>query len=246
HEVDIHGHRLFVFPEPQRLAELESFKGLFGRKVEYLSGLGRAALAGRLDTERLRALSPEQCLAELKQLAGIGDFGSQLVRLRALSAGDELPTTERRLLAALRDAYGLEREPDMGTLEELAEGWRPYRMWVCVCLRRAGGEGAGMMHSRRAGSRFARRLSEGFGQRDSWRTTSMAPDHSTRPAASSTHIAAAIKDSSTSAPMMHIAAAPASTNEPGSRTQAEYHGGCTASPRSNRRPPAKSNTAAAT
>jgi DNA-3-methyladenine glycosylase II len=151
HEVDIHGHRLFAFPEPHRLAELESFKGLFGRKVEYLNGLGRAALAGRLDTERLRALSPEQCLAELKQLAGIGDFGSQLVRLRALSAVDELPTTERRLLAALREAYGLDREPDMGTLEELAEGWRPYRMWVCVCLRRAGGEGAGMMHSRAAG-----------------------------------------------------------------------------------------------
>jgi len=51
----------------------------------------------------------------------------------------------------LREAYGLDREPDMGTLEELAEGWRPYRMWVCVCLRRAGGEGAGMMHSRAAG-----------------------------------------------------------------------------------------------
>jgi DNA-3-methyladenine glycosylase II len=150
-EVDIHGHRLWTFPEPQRLVELESFKGLFGRKVEYLNGLGEAALAGRLDTERLRALSPEQCLAELKQLKGIGEFGSQLVRLRALSAVDELPTAESRLLAALREAYGLDREPDMGTLQELAEGWRPYRMWVCVCLRRAGGEGAGMMHSRAAG-----------------------------------------------------------------------------------------------
>jgi DNA-3-methyladenine glycosylase II len=150
-EVDIHGHRLWTFPAPQQLVELESFRGLFGRKVEYLNGLGRAALEGRLDTDRLRALSPEQCLAELKQLAGIGEFGSQLIRLRALSAVDELPTTEQRLLAALREAYGLDREPDMGTLEELAEGWRPYRMWVCVCLRRAGGEGAGMMHSRAAG-----------------------------------------------------------------------------------------------
>ncbi len=151
HEVDIHGHRLWAFPDPQALAELESFKGLFGRKLEYLNGLGRAALAGRLDTDRLRALSREDSLAELRQLAGIGEFGSQLVRLRALSAVDELPTTERRLLATLREAYGLDHEPDMGTLEELAEGWRPYRMWVCVCLRRAAGEGAGMMHSRAAG-----------------------------------------------------------------------------------------------
>jgi DNA-3-methyladenine glycosylase II len=151
YEVDIHGHRLWTFPDPQALAELESFKGLFGRKVEYLNGLGRAALAGRLDTDRLRALAREDSLAELKQLAGIGEFGSQLVRLRALSAVDELPTTEPRLLVALRESYGLDREPDMGTLAELAEGWRPYRMWVCVCLRRTAEGGAGMTHSRAAG-----------------------------------------------------------------------------------------------
>jgi len=148
HEVDIHGHRLWVFPEPQRLAELKAFKGLFGRKPEYLRELGAAALAGNLDTERLRALAPDTALAELKKLPGIGDFGAQLIRLRALSAVDELPTSEPRLLAALREAYGLSRDPDFNTLADLAENWRPYRMWVCVCLRRTAGEGAGMMHSR--------------------------------------------------------------------------------------------------
>ena len=148
HAVDVHGHRMWVFPEPQRLTEMETFKGLFGRKVEYLRELGAAALAGRLDTERLRALSAETALAELKGLHGIGDFGAQLIRLRALSAVDELPASEKRLLAALRDAYGLTREPDIRTLDDLAEAWRPYRMWVCVCLRRTAGDGAGMMHSR--------------------------------------------------------------------------------------------------
>ena len=151
HEVDIHGHRMWAFPSPERLRDLESFRGLFGRKVEYLNRLGEAALAGELDTEKLRALPPDQCLAALKKLAGIGEWGAQLVRLRALSAVDELPTTERRLLAALREAYSLDREPDFTTLEGLAESWRPYRMWVCVCLRRMGGEGDSMMHSRASG-----------------------------------------------------------------------------------------------
>jgi DNA-3-methyladenine glycosylase II len=96
-------------------------------------------------------MAPEECLAELRRLPGIGEWGAQLIRLRALSAVDEMPTTERPLLAALREAYGLEREPDMATLEGLSEAWRPYRMWVCVCLRRSGGEGAGMMHSRASG-----------------------------------------------------------------------------------------------
>lgn len=151
HEVDVHGHSLWTFPEPSRLVALESYKGLFGRKVEYLNRLGRAAMAGELDTETLRALSREESLAHLRRLAGIGEFGSQLVRLRALSAVDELPTQEPRLLGAIRTEYGLDAEPDLAALEKLAEVWRPYRMWVAVCLRRTLMGGAGMTHSRAAG-----------------------------------------------------------------------------------------------
>ena len=150
-EVDIHGHHLWTFPAPEVLASMGPVRGLFGRKVEYLNRLGEAALAGRLDTERLRALPRAESLAALKELSGIGEFGSQLVRLRALSAVDEMPMVERRLMAAVANAYGLATEPDNAKLEEISEPWRPYRMWVCVCLRRMGGEGAGMMHSRAAG-----------------------------------------------------------------------------------------------
>jgi DNA-3-methyladenine glycosylase II len=151
HEVDVHGHRLWVFPEPSRLIELTAFKGLFGRKVEYLNLLGSAALSGALDTDTLRALPREDALSRLKKLSGIGEFGSQLVRLRALSAVDELPTIEPRLAGAVRDTYGLPGPPDLDQLEALAESWRPYRMWVCVCLRRTLEGGAGMMHSRASG-----------------------------------------------------------------------------------------------
>jgi DNA-3-methyladenine glycosylase II len=151
HEVDVHGHHLWAFPEPSRLVALESFQGLFGRKVEYLNRLGRAALAGELDTETLRALPQDESLERLQRLAGIGEFGSQLVRLRALSAVDELPTREPRLLGAIRTEYRLDEEPDSAELAALAERWRPYRMWVAVSLRRTLAEGAGMMHSRASG-----------------------------------------------------------------------------------------------
>jgi DNA-3-methyladenine glycosylase II len=149
--IDMHGHRLYCFSAPDSLVQLESFKGLFGRKVEYLNALGRAALAGELDTDTLRAMPRDDALESLKRLAGIGEFGSQLIRLRALSAVDELPTREPRLMGAIRTAYGLSHEPDLAELEKLAEKWRPYRMWVAVCLRRTLADGAGMMHSRAAG-----------------------------------------------------------------------------------------------
>ena len=149
--VDIHGHRLFCFPAPEALIQMQTFKGLFGRKVEYLNGLGRAALQGELDTDLLRAMPRDEALASLQRLKGIGEFGSQLVRLRALSAVDELPTGEPRLLSAVAMAYGLAREPDIAKLEAIAEGWRPFRMWVAVSLRRTLAGGAGMTHSRAAG-----------------------------------------------------------------------------------------------
>jgi DNA-3-methyladenine glycosylase II len=148
--IDVHGDMLWTFPDPTRLAHLEKFPGLFGRKVEYLNALGRASLAGAVDTDTLRALPREQSLKSLQALPGIGAWGSELVRLRALSAVDELPTQEPRLMGALRTAYGLAHEPDVKTLQTLAEKWSPYRMWVCVCLRRTLEGGAGMTHSRAA------------------------------------------------------------------------------------------------
>jgi DNA-3-methyladenine glycosylase II len=148
HEIDVHGHAMWTFPDPARLAHLGKFPGLFGRKVEYLNALGRAALSGDVDTERLRAMTRDDALESLQRLPGIGPWGSELVRLRALSAVDELPSKEPRLMDAVRTAYGLASEPDQATLERLSEKWAPYRMWVCVCLRRTLEEGAGMMHSR--------------------------------------------------------------------------------------------------
>ena len=149
--VDVHGHRLYCFPGPHVLVQLTAFKGLFGRKVEYLNALAAAALRGELDTERLRAMTRNDALAALKRLPGIGEFGSNLVRLRALSAVDELPAREPRLMEAVRVAYGLPAEPSLEQLATIAEAWRPYRMWAAVCFRRSMSGGAGMMHSRAAG-----------------------------------------------------------------------------------------------
>jgi DNA-3-methyladenine glycosylase II len=148
HAIDVHGHVLWTFPGPERLAHLEKFAGLFGRKMEYLNALGRAALVGEVDTETLRGMPREESLKSLQRLPGIGAWGSQLVRLRALSAVDEMPSQEPRLMGAVRTEYGLASEPDQAKLESLAERWSPYRMWVCVCLRRTLEGGAGMTHSR--------------------------------------------------------------------------------------------------
>ena len=122
-------------PGPARLATLEGFPGLFGRKVENLRSLGEAAAVGQLDGGRLRALPREDALAELKRLPGIGDFSAELVLLRGAADPDHLPLHEPRLCRGAALAYGLDGSPDRAWLENQSEAWRPYRTWVVLLLR---------------------------------------------------------------------------------------------------------------
>jgi len=133
--VDVHRERLHAFPAPQRLASMPSFRGLFGQKVEQLHDVARAALEGRLDGERLRSRPPEEALAELKSLSGIGDFSAELILVRGAGEPDHFPHTEGRLHQAMADAYGLDEIPRIEKLAEIAEKWRPYRSWVSVLFR---------------------------------------------------------------------------------------------------------------
>jgi DNA-3-methyladenine glycosylase II len=138
--VSIHGDIRQAFPSPSKLASLSSFRGLFGRKPEYLRELAAAARSGRLSAERLRALPPEVALAELRRLPGIGEFGAELILIRGCGAPDVLPSAERRVLAAAALAYGWP-EPSFERFAEVAERWRPFRSWIGFLLRKAYADG---------------------------------------------------------------------------------------------------------
>ena len=133
--VEVRGEKMHAFPGPSRLARLESFPGLFGRKAEYLRGLGRAAVEGKLDALYLRSLPVAEALEELKKLSGIGPFSAELILLRGAGEPDHLPSNEPRLSRAVALAYGLAEPPTAEELAELSEGWRPYRTWVALHLR---------------------------------------------------------------------------------------------------------------
>ncbi len=141
--VDMHGEQQRIFPSPEKLLangqRLATFRGLFGRKPEYLLGIARAALDGKLDADRLRSLPAEQAIAEVKQLNGIGQFGAELIVLRGAGEPDFLPSAERRLLGAIARLYELPDPPPRPQVEALAEKWRPFRTWVCVLLRASAG-----------------------------------------------------------------------------------------------------------
>jgi DNA-3-methyladenine glycosylase II len=131
---------LHAFPGPERLLALQpdAIAGLPAPKVERLHALAHAALDGRLAPERLRdELDPDEALAELQRLPGIGPFWAMLILVRSTGAADVLPAGEPRLQRAVQKAYNLREPPDASTFATIAEAWRPYRTWACVLLRYA-------------------------------------------------------------------------------------------------------------
>ncbi len=133
--VSFGGRVVHAFPSPQRLAELDTFPGLAGRKPEWLRSIARAALDGQLDAARLRATPPEEALADLKKLPGIGDFSAGLILLRGANAPDAVPTDEPRLARAVALAYRLPGPAAPEQVRTISESWRPYRTWVTLLLR---------------------------------------------------------------------------------------------------------------
>jgi DNA-3-methyladenine glycosylase II len=129
------GRTVHAFPAPQRLAGLGTFPGLSARKPEWLRSLATAALDGRLDAARLRALPRDQALAQLKQLPGIGDFSAELVLLRGAGDPDHIPRHEPRLARAAALAYRLPQPPSSEQLQHISGNWKPYRTWVTLLLR---------------------------------------------------------------------------------------------------------------
>ncbi|MFD2093855.1 DNA-3-methyladenine glycosylase family protein [Blastococcus deserti] len=130
----VDGQDLWGFPAAAHLRGVVDELPVPDVKRERLRALAEAALEGRLDADRLRALPVREALAEVRELPGMGSFSAELVVVRGAGAPDVFPVTEPRLHAAMAVLYGLEA-PTVADLASVAERWAPYRSWVSVLIR---------------------------------------------------------------------------------------------------------------
>jgi DNA-3-methyladenine glycosylase II len=133
--VRLHGRVHHVFPSPQQVLGIESFPGLSAEKLERLKGIATAAQAGRLDAERLRAMNPDDALALLQTLRGVGPWTASHIFFRGAAPPDALPTAEPRVLHGMAHACGI-ATPSVAAFARASEAWRPFRMWVSILLAR--------------------------------------------------------------------------------------------------------------
>lgn len=135
---ELPGGDLAAFPTPEALLRVESFPGLEPLRIDRLHAVARAALAGELDPARLLAASPDEALAGLYRLPGIGPTYGTLILLRSTGATDILTLGEPRIPAYAGHFYGLGGPAGTADLTRLSEQWRPFRTWACVLMRVAG------------------------------------------------------------------------------------------------------------
>jgi DNA-3-methyladenine glycosylase II len=127
------GQVVSAFPAPQVLRSLPELPGLDAEKMLRLHGIADAALDGRLDRSRLRAMPAAEAIADVKRLRGVGDFFATGIVLRGAGRTDAVPA-EGFTRSGMRRLYGLDHEPTDAEMQRIAEPWRPYRMWCSVLV----------------------------------------------------------------------------------------------------------------
>jgi DNA-3-methyladenine glycosylase II len=132
------GEQLAVLPTPQALVDVASFPQIPDEKMARIRGVAEAALAGRLDADRLLSLGPEAATADLQSIRGIGPFYASLVVIRATGFTDVLPVDEPMLRGLVTSLYQLDSPCTPDRLAAIAEPWRPFRTWASVLIRAAG------------------------------------------------------------------------------------------------------------
>jgi DNA-3-methyladenine glycosylase II len=130
---EVDGATFHAFPRPQVLRKLRVARGLDAERLIRLRGIAEAALDGTLDRKRLRALSIDRALSEIRALRGIGEFFAQGILFRGAGVVDDI-TKDEQLRLAVQRAYAMSAPPELAAVERLAEKWRPYRMWAEVLL----------------------------------------------------------------------------------------------------------------
>jgi len=96
------------------------------------------------DLQRIGRMDDEDAHAALTSIKGVGPWTASIYLLMALRRPDIWPNGDIALAAAVSGLRGMKERPSFRQLEEIAEGWRPYRsvaarmLWQHYLAIRAG------------------------------------------------------------------------------------------------------------
>ena len=126
----IDGQTHYAFPHPERLARarVSTLRGMqfSERKAEYVIGVARAAMEGRLNESELRVLPIDEAVARLTEIRGVGRWTAEQMLFRALGRVEVFPGGDLGVQKVVaRYCFGKERV-DEETARKRADGWHPW------------------------------------------------------------------------------------------------------------------------
>ncbi len=117
--------------EPQTVAsataQMLRTAGLSAAKVRSLRDLADKVSTGTLALDQLQGWPDEDVITHLLPVRGIGRWTAEMFLIFSLGRLDVLPLADYGLRAGVRNQYQLPQLPAKEKLQQLAEGWRPYR-----------------------------------------------------------------------------------------------------------------------
>lgn len=101
--------------------------GLSRAKASTLALAAQAVAGGRLDLSEVARLDATEAIATLTALKGVGTWTAEVYLMFCGGHADIFPAGDVALRAAVGDALGHELRPDIRTVAEIAQDWRPWR-----------------------------------------------------------------------------------------------------------------------
>ena len=115
-------------PEEYLAASEETLRaaGLSFGKIRTLAGVATACSDG-LDLDALHDLSPEEAIAAMTALKGVGRWTAESYLLFCVGHPDVFPAGDLALQNAAYRGLKLRQRPDEKKLRKIAERWKPWR-----------------------------------------------------------------------------------------------------------------------
>jgi DNA-3-methyladenine glycosylase II len=130
--LSIDGGTYYVYPTPQNIASASVGEvqqvGLSLRKAEYILNAAKLAADGKLDLEKLKCnQNPEEIIAELDAIRGIGVWTAELTMLRGMQRLDAFPADDLGIMRVISRFYCGEKHIKSAEAREIAESWGKWK-----------------------------------------------------------------------------------------------------------------------
>src|SRR6516165_4968083 len=110
--------------------------GLSKQKIGYIRDLAEHALSGKVDFDRLPAMSDEEVIAALTDIKGVGVWTAHMFLIFALRRPNVLAVGDLGVRTAIKRHYRKRILPTPAHIEKLAVNWHPYCSYACWYLWR--------------------------------------------------------------------------------------------------------------